>query len=281
MKNKYFIIISVVVVLLASALIATLFLKSEDATVVAKEAAKKEEVLRQEGRQAAQNTVVIGVDSSFVPVTFANPLGEMLGYDVDLATAVLKKMGKEVRFRAINWADKDELLNAGEIDLIWSGLTLNDDKKVNYAVSDAYTKSLMLAVVANSSTIRTDKDFGGKVAGVRRVGGYVTKMLKQYRDDEGMPLRDIKVFGEASIGLSGLLTGDADFVLMDEIQANYYMKNTPDTFRKVSFEALGSREMVVVAKKGNTDLINQINSVLSKMKNDGTMARIESQWFAQ
>lgn len=68
-------------------------------------------------------TLVIGVDDSFVPMDFRQKNGKLVGFDVDLATAVCKEIGLKPDFQTIDWSMKETELRNGTIDVIWNGYT--------------------------------------------------------------------------------------------------------------------------------------------------------------
>lgn len=58
------------------------------------------------------NTVVVGFDDTFAPMGFKNEKGEIVGFDIDLAKEVFKRLGMEVKFQPIDWSMKEAELNS-------------------------------------------------------------------------------------------------------------------------------------------------------------------------
>lgn len=50
---------------------------------------------------------MIGLDDTFVPMDFRQKDGQLVGYDVDLAKAVCKKLGLKADFQTIDWSMKE------------------------------------------------------------------------------------------------------------------------------------------------------------------------------
>ena len=109
--------------------------------------------------------IVIGLDDSFVPMGFKNEKGEIVGFDIDLARAVAQKLGAEVEFKPINWDSKILDLNGGNIDLIWNGLTITEERKKETEMSKPYFTSHQLIVVKKDSSINAKADLTGKNVG--------------------------------------------------------------------------------------------------------------------
>ena len=78
---------------------------------------------------ADDNTIVVGLDVGFAPMGFEQD-GEIVGFDIDLARAVIEdKMGMTVQFQPIDWDSKEGELNTGKIDLIWNGLSRSPERE--------------------------------------------------------------------------------------------------------------------------------------------------------
>ena len=68
--------------------------------------------------------LVMGLDDSFPPMGYRNERNEIVGYDVDLAREVTRRMGVELVLQPIDWAAKEQELNTRQIDCIWNGFTI-------------------------------------------------------------------------------------------------------------------------------------------------------------
>lgn len=90
-------------------------------------------------------TLVIGY-TIFAPIAYEEE-NELIGFDVDLAKAVCKKLGVEVKFQLINWDTKVFELESGAIDVIWNGMTIADELKENTSLTIPYLKNKQVAVI--------------------------------------------------------------------------------------------------------------------------------------
>jgi len=111
--------------------------------------------------------LVLGLDDSFPPMGFRNDKNEIVGYDVDLAKEVTRRMGIELVLQPIDWNAKEQELNTGEIDCIWNGFTITDERKQNLLFTPPYLKNAQVIVVKTNSPINTLKDLAGKTAGTQ------------------------------------------------------------------------------------------------------------------
>ena len=102
--------------------------------------------------------LVIGLDDTFVPMGFKDENGELVGFDVELANAVGKKLNKKIKFQSIDWSMKETELDNGNIDLIWNGYSITDERKEKVGFSKAYLNNTQVIVTLADSNIKSKKD---------------------------------------------------------------------------------------------------------------------------
>ncbi|MDD4797785.1 MAG: transporter substrate-binding domain-containing protein, partial [Eubacteriales bacterium] len=75
-----------------------------------------------------QGTLVLGLDDSFPPMGFRDESNNIVGFDIDLATEVCKRMGVKLELQPIDWDAKEMELSSGKIDCIWNGMSIDDER---------------------------------------------------------------------------------------------------------------------------------------------------------
>ena len=109
--------------------------------------------------------IIVGLDDTFAPMGFKNEKGELIGFDIDLSREVAKKLGMEIEYKSINWDSKILELNAGNIDLIWSGLTITPERAEQTSMSKPYLSNNQIVITRVDENIKKIKDLDGKVVG--------------------------------------------------------------------------------------------------------------------
>jgi len=84
-----------------------------------------------------KGTLVVGM-TDFAPMDYRDENGEWIGFDADMAKAFGEYLGVEVEFLEINWSNKLMELDTKGIDVIWNGMTINDEVKNGASVSEPY-----------------------------------------------------------------------------------------------------------------------------------------------
>lgn len=89
--------------------------------------------------------LVIGY-TLFAPIAYMDG-NELIGFDIDLAKAVGEKLGVTVEFQKINWDSKEFELSSKNIDCIWNGMTITDERKESMSITIPYMKNKQVAVI--------------------------------------------------------------------------------------------------------------------------------------
>ena len=114
-----------------------------------------------------RGTLVIGVDDSFVPMDFRQKNGKLVGFDVDLATAVCKEIGLKPDFQTIDWSMKETELRNGTIDVIWNGYTKTKARAKKVAFSRPYLENDQILVTRKKEQINNYCQMKGRILGVQ------------------------------------------------------------------------------------------------------------------
>lgn len=227
---------------------------------------------------AGSDKIVIGLDDSFPPMGYRDENNELVGFDIDLAKAAAEKMGVEVEFQPIDWDSKELELNSDKIQLIWNGFSITDERLAAMEFTKPYLNNRMLIVVPEGSDIKAKTDLAGKNVGVQDGSSAVDAIESDeiHTQFASMPTYDTNL-----LALADLEIGRVDAVVIDEVVVkDYISKNTDKKFVLLD-DDFGSEEYGIAAKKGNTDLIDKLQTALDELSADGTAAEISEKWFGE
>ncbi len=90
--------------------------------------------------------LVIGI-TYFAPMNYQDVNGQLVGFETEFAKAVCEKLGLAPRFVEINWGAKETELAAKNIDCIWNGMTITDERKANMSITIPYMENKQVLVV--------------------------------------------------------------------------------------------------------------------------------------
>jgi polar amino acid transport system substrate-binding protein len=219
--------------------------------------------------------LVIGVDDTFAPMGFRDKNNNLVGFDIDYATAAAKKMGTTVKFQPIDWSTKEAELSSGRIDLIWNGYTITDERKQKVLFTKPYLKNSQVIVTRADSNINKLDDLTGKVVGLQSQSSAADALNASPIKSK---IKTVTEYKTNDLALTDLKNGRLDAVVIDEVVINYYMSLQKKSY-KVLGDSLAPEEYGVGVKKGNEALLNKLQKALDDMNQDGTAAKISEKWF--
>lgn len=221
--------------------------------------------------------VIVGLDDTFAPMGFRNDQNELVGFDVDLAKLVFETLDIEVRFQPIDWAAKVLELDAGNIDMIWNGLTITEPRRLEMLFSDPYIANRQIVLTRASDTFDTIAELADKVVAAQ-LGSASEDAVK-----DNAIFEDLADFITTDTFNAALLELDAetvDAVVVDEIYGRYLISQNPGEYR-VMTETLGDEFYGIGFRLGNTTIRDTVNDTLFDLIESGEALAIAETWFAE
>ena len=227
---------------------------------------------------SANGKFVLGLDASFPPMGYTEANGDIVGYDIDLAKEVAKRLNLTFEAKPINWEAKEMELSSGSIDCIWNGFTMTDERVAAMSFSKAYLNNDQVLVVRADSNIKKLADASGKVVGCQ--SGSSAEDAINDNASFASSLKKVVFYEENLTALTDLEVGGVDAVVMDSVVANYTittgkknLKVVADPLAKEAY-GIGFRKSADGAK-----LRDDVQKTLEDMAKDGTVAAISTKWF--
>jgi amino acid ABC transporter substrate-binding protein, PAAT family (TC 3.A.1.3.-) len=118
------------------------------------------------GAHAQNKELVVGSSATYRPFAYESPTKEIVGYDIDMIKAIAQKAGLQIKIVNTPWTGIFAALNNGDVDLIISGVTINEKRKQSYDFTTPYFEARQLIGVHKDSTAKNLKDLAGKKVGV-------------------------------------------------------------------------------------------------------------------
>lgn len=207
------------------------------------------------------------------PFVTKDERGIAIGFDVEIIQEIAKRenLNLNIISRA-SWDGALDTLDTSEGDIVISAVTLNPERSEKYLASKTYVSTPNTLVVVATSPILSINDLAGKVVGVEQ-GASLAK------DKDKYPNTEFKEFKTSYLALTEVIRKNIDAAAGQKLHMQYLLKDNKDA--TVRFIDLPSAypDKVIMVKKGNTELIDKINSGLDKIKADGTYDEIYQKWF--
>ena len=230
--------------------------------------------------EASSNTssgsgkIVFGTNAEFPPfeyVTSNGTIGEFDGIDIAIAKQIAEEQGKTAE---INNMEFDSLLLAlqnGQVDAVIAGMTISDERKEAVDFSIPYYTATQVMIVKQDSDITKAADMEGKKIVV--IQGYTGETCVK---DMGY---DYEAFKKGSEAILELVNGKCDVVVIDSATAEKYVGDNAGLKIVEDSTAFEAEEYGIAVKKGNTELLDQINASIQKMLDDGTISSLSAEYL--
>ena len=193
------------------------------------------------------------------------------GVDVDIVHALAKSIPEPIEIRAMNWSEAQSLVARGEADALIQ-INPTEERLKIFDFSDTLLES-QFSIFTRSDTlgISDSSSLRGLRVGIES-GGLPQKVLEK---DPLIKLQIIKSFPE---GFDQLNAGSLDAVVVDYRVGSYVLAKNNIRNIKVTGEPVALSNSSFAVKKGNTKLLNEINSALQIIKTDGSYQKIIDNW---
>lgn len=224
----------------------------------------------------AKKELIIGLDDNFPPMGFRDNSGEIVGFDIDMAKEVGKRMGVKVTFKPVEWDGIILSLNNKDIDAIWNGLTITDKRKEQIAFSKVYVQNKQIVIVKSKSNTSKKSDLNDKIIGLQMGSSSETALASDSQLTSS--LKEVKKYSNNTEALLDLNAERIDAVIVDEVVGRYYVSKKVGDY-KVLDENLGVEDYGVGLRKSDTSLTEEVNKLLEEMKSDGTANTLCQKWF--
>ncbi len=220
------------------------------------------------------SVIRVGSETTFPPFEFVKD-DKYVGFDLDLADALCKKMGRQMEFKSMGFDALIPAVQSGQIDLIAAGLDATPDKERQVAFSDPYfTQNGYIIVVRKENTAIKDwGDLKGKTVGAQ-VGTHQVKLAQEAK-------ATVKQMDSNAQAFMELQTKTIDALVIDQPVGMYYLKQGGDKELKIVGSSKNANGMVFAVKKENKELLAAVNQALKELKADGTYDKIFEKWFGK
>ncbi|CAD6561749.1 L-cystine-binding protein FliY [Paraburkholderia hiiakae] len=216
---------------------------------------------------------VAAFDSN-APFGFVDPKdNQIVGLDVDYARAVAKSLGVKLEIQPTNPANRIAFLKSGKVDLVFANFTITDDRKKEVDFSTPYFAS-GTQFIAKKGVLKSSEQLNGLRIGADKG----TTNEQQVRAK--FPNATIVAYDDTPFAFAALRTGNVQAITQDGPKLVALLARAPDkeNYEIPPFTISNDYEGVGVPK-GETRLLDAVNSTLTHLETDGEAAQIYDKWF--
>jgi len=222
--------------------------------------------------------MVIGM-TLFAPMNYYdNTTNELIGFETEFGKAVCEKLGVEAEFVEINWDSKEIELNAKNIDCIWNGMTITDERKANMEISQPYMKNRQVMVVKAENLEKFAESTADAivVAEAGSAGEELANSDAFFADATFTPVDSM------AKALMDVAAGTSDIAIVDYVTSIGSIGEGTDFADLVAVEEreFAPEEYGIAFRKGSDMAVN-VNAVINELIADGTLDTIAEKYKLQ
>ncbi len=223
----------------------------------------------------AAGKLTIATSPDFPPFESLSDDGSVDGIEIEILNLICEKLGVELE---INQMDFDSVLpgvQAGKYDVGVSGISITEKRQKNVLFTDPYCLAAQAIVVTEGSDITCKADLEGKKISVQ-----TGTTAESFCMENGY---DVSSFAANSDAQTALTSGKVDAWVIDDLTAADMVKvyNAAGGSKLVILdEAMTTEPYAFAFSFGSEDLVEEINSILSELVSDGTIASIFEKYDA-
>ena len=223
----------------------------------------------------------------FAPMNYYDDSKELIGFDTELAKAVCEKLGLEAEFIEINWDSKEIELNSRNIDCIWNGMCITEERKQTMSISEPYLNNTQAMVMKPDVAEKFAKDPSGARVVAEQGSTGEGKLQGTIADDETVKVCAKEFFANSEYtpadsmakAILEVAAGTSDIALVDSVCAFGMVgegTDYPDLVVNIDNE-FGLQQYGIACRK-DSDMTEKINNAIAELTEDGTVAKIAAKY---
>lgn len=207
-----------------------------------------------------EDKLIMVTEAGFAPYEYYSD-GKIVGVDVDIATEIANYLGKKLVVKDVAFDSIITEVKSGKSDIGAAGISYTEERSKQVDFSVDYTLSKQVVIVKYASRINSLDDLHDKRIAVQLGSIADTYVSDEYSDNT--IIRHKKYLS----AIEDLKDNKTDCVVMDELPAKAILSENNGL--KILEEPLAVDTYGIIVDKGNTELLEAINTVINKLKSEG------------
>ena len=220
--------------------------------------------------------ILVGSDN-YPPFHYEDANGQPTGIDVDLAKEAFRRMGYQAMFVTIDWEDKKDLVERGEIDCIWGSFS-SDGREDQYLWTEPYLYSRQVVAVRQDSDIQTLADLAGKRVAVQSTTK-PEELFLAHTDPRIPRVAEVFSLQDRELIYPYLSKGYADALAAHETAILQCMSDYSLDYRILDEPLLTVGLGVAFARTDQRGLDKELSQTFEEMRADGSLEQIVGRYL--
>ncbi|MCH7337652.1 transporter substrate-binding domain-containing protein [Acinetobacter sp. NIPH 2699] len=220
-----------------------------------------------------QDVLIVAVFADNPPFGYVDSRGEHQGFDIELAKQVTKDLlGDEnkVQFVITEAANRVEFLKSNKVDVVFASFSVTPERQEVVDFAEPYLKAALGIVSPKKTAITAVEQLQGKTLIVNKGSSSDIFFTKNY------PKVKLLKFEQNTDAFNALKDGRGDAISQDSTYALAWVAKNPEYVAGI--QQIGNEDFIAPAvRKGNTQLLNWLNTEITQLRNTGEVQKIYDQ----
>ncbi len=223
----------------------------------------------------SNGALVIGI-TEYQPMNYYGEDGELTGFDTEFAQEVCKRLGITPQFQIIDWDMKETELKSQNIDCIWNGLTVTEERRQNMDFSTSYLTNRQCVVInsANAGTYTDAASLATAMISAESGSAGETAILT----DASLSTANYTASNSQADALLALKAGNYDAIVIDYTMATASVGSGDFADMMILEDIELANEEYAIGFRVGSDMTAAVNAVIEEMINDGTLAALAEKY---
>ena len=217
--------------------------------------------------------LVIGI-TIYDPMNYYDEAGNLIGFDTEFANAVCEKLGVEPKFQIIDWKMKETELKSYNIDCIWNGLTVNEERKLDMDFTQSYLTNKQVVVAKADAGYTDAASLSGAILSAEGGSAGETAIAA----DENLSKATYSASATQTDALLALVAGNADAIIIDYTLA-IASCGTGAYADLVILDGIQlADEEYAIGFRLDSDMVEKVDDIIDELVADGTLSEIAAKY---
>lgn len=215
------------------------------------------------------DVIKLGTSPDYPPFEYKKD-GEIIGFDIELAEAIAKKLNKKLEIHELDFNSLIPALQANKVDFIASGITITPERISNIDFSTIYYQASIAGIAKEDTDISSLAN--------KKVGAQLGSIMESFIKEQQQILPNISIASLANNLhlLQELKLGRIDILLLEEGQVKEILSSNPGLKAYVFPK---SSDGYAIAFNKESKLKSSFNQAIKELKQDGTLNKIERSYL--
>ena len=209
--------------------------------------------------------LIMSTNAEFPPYEMTDDNGSFVGIDIEIAQAIAKELGLELVIDDMGFDAAMLAVQNGQSDICMAGLTVDEDRLKVMDFSVSYATGKQVIIVKDNSDVTLD-NLGEKLIGTQKATTSNIYCTNDYGEDH------VVAYDSSITAVQALINGQVDCVVVDSAPAEELVKANPGL--KILETEYVTENYAIAVDKGNTALLDAVNTALQKLMDNGTVQAI-------